>query len=60
MIASRPINAPSTANNGTYLGRSGKPAEVANLVLFLASDESDYITGQNYIIDGGRVLGPKL
>jgi 3-oxoacyl-[acyl-carrier protein] reductase len=35
------------------LGRWGKPEEVANLVLFLASDESDFITGQNIIIDGG-------
>ncbi|TNJ62883.1 hypothetical protein FE784_28540 [Paenibacillus hemerocallicola] len=29
------------------------------MVAFLASAEADYITGQNYIIDGGRWLGPK-
>jgi NAD(P)-dependent dehydrogenase (short-subunit alcohol dehydrogenase family) len=46
-------------NSGTYLGRNGKPEEIANLIAFLASDEADYITGQNYIIDGGRWLGPK-
>lgn len=40
----------------TYLRRSGKLEEFANLIFFLASDESDFITGQNYIIDGGRVL----
>lgn len=40
----------------TYLRRLGQPDDVANLVLFLASEESGFITGQNYIIDGGRVL----
>ncbi len=39
-------------------GRMGTPEEVANLVCFLASREADFITGQNYVIDGGRVLGP--
>ena len=43
----------------SFLGRLGKPEEFASLILFLASDESDFITGQNYIIDGGRVLSTK-
>lgn len=38
------------------LGRWGKPEDVANLVLFLASDESDFITGQNIVIDGGYTI----
>ncbi len=38
------------------LGRPGRPEEVAALIVFLASDESSFITGQLYIIDGGRVL----
>ncbi|MEK6568356.1 MAG: 3-oxoacyl-[acyl-carrier-protein] reductase [Candidatus Omnitrophota bacterium] len=38
------------------LSRLGKPEDVANLCLFLASSESDYITGQTIIIDGGMVM----
>ena len=37
----------------TKLYRIGMPSEVANLILFLASDYSDYITGQIIRIDGG-------
>jgi 3-oxoacyl-[acyl-carrier protein] reductase len=35
------------------LGKIGEPSDVANLVCFLSSDYNKYITGQNFIIDGG-------
>ncbi len=37
------------------LGRMGDPAEVAEVVLFLASDASTYVTGSTYYVDGGMV-----
>ena len=35
------------------IGRMGKPEEIASLALFLASDEAGFITGADYLIDGG-------
>src|SRR5699024_4569734 len=43
----------SQINALTPLGRLGKPEEVANAILFLASDEASFITGAELAIDGG-------
>ncbi|MDF2846214.1 MAG: family oxidoreductase [Oerskovia sp.] len=39
------------------LGRAAEPEEVSQLVLFLASDESSYSTGSEFIVDGGLIAG---
>jgi NAD(P)-dependent dehydrogenase (short-subunit alcohol dehydrogenase family) len=38
------------------LGRVGEPSEIADLVMFLASEKASWITGATYSIDGGRAL----
>jgi len=41
------------ASHGIPLGRSGTPEEIAQAVVFLASDDSRYITGTELFVDGG-------
>jgi len=40
------------------MGRVGEPRDIANMALFLASDESEWITGREFVVDGGFEAGP--
>lgn len=40
---------------GIPIGRPSKPAEIANLIAFLASDLAGTVTGTEYVIDGGTI-----
>ena len=42
---------------GTPLGRAGFPADIANAALWLASDESSFVTGHTLVVDGGLTAG---
>lgn len=44
----------------TPLGRAGLPTDIAELALFLVSDASSYITGGEFVIDGGQTAGTVL
>ncbi len=42
------------------LGRIGQPAEVARMALFLTAEDSSYVTGQRFVVDGGWLAGTRL
>jgi 3alpha(or 20beta)-hydroxysteroid dehydrogenase len=42
------------------LGRVGQAVEVARLALFLTGEDSSYITGQPFVIDGGWLAGVSI
>src|SRR5579862_2832888 len=52
-----PIDIDEYGRRGAPLGRVGKPQDIANGVLFLASDAANYITGTELVIDGGITGG---
>lgn len=51
------LTRPGMANMKTRLGRAAEPQEVVDLILYLCSDKAAFITGTNYLIDGGRGCG---
>ncbi len=44
------------AVNGSLVGRVGQPSEIAELLCFLVSDKASFITGQDFVADGGLLL----
>jgi 3-oxoacyl-[acyl-carrier protein] reductase len=38
------------------IGRAGRPEDIAQAVLYLASDDAAFITGTSLVVDGGRLL----
>ncbi len=51
------LTRPEMANMPTRLGRAAEPDEIVGLILYLCSDEASFITGANYLIDGGYCIG---
>jgi NAD(P)-dependent dehydrogenase (short-subunit alcohol dehydrogenase family) len=57
--ATAPIDPNEVARAGVPLGRAGRAQDIANGVLFLASDASSYMTGAEVVIDGGMTGGAR-
>lgn len=47
------------ANMATIMNRAAEPQEIVDLILYLASDKASFITGSNFLIDGGRAVMKK-
>ncbi len=48
------LTRPNMASMKTLLGRAADPQEIIDLILYIASDKGQFITGENIMIDGGR------
>ena len=56
-LVPRPDTSTDHIPKTNFLGRIADAETVANVIAFLVSDEAHFVVGQNYIVDGGRVLG---
>ncbi|MBC2595857.1 SDR family oxidoreductase [Ruficoccus amylovorans] len=56
-LVPRPDQDGEAMRKTNYLRRICSANDIANTVVFLLSSEADFITGQNYVVDGGRSLG---
>src|SRR5215470_15783712 len=57
---SDPAAVAQALDNAQAIPRVGRPEDIASMVLYLASDESKWVTGQAMIVDGGLTVGPNL
>jgi len=57
-LSTQPQEMKDSLKRTIYVGRLGQPEDIAGMAVFLASDEASFITGQNFIVDGGTTLGP--
>ena len=55
---SDPVAVAQLLDHVQTIPRVGRPQDIASMVLFLASDESEWVTGQAMIVDGGLSVGP--
>jgi 3-oxoacyl-[acyl-carrier protein] reductase len=53
------LTRPAMAKMKTALGRAAEPQEIVDMILYLCSDKAAFITGTNYLIDGGRSCGAR-
>jgi NAD(P)-dependent dehydrogenase (short-subunit alcohol dehydrogenase family) len=51
------LTRPAMAKMKTRLGRAAEPEEIVRLIMYLSSDDASFVTGVNYVIDGGRSIG---
>ncbi|MCC7495287.1 MAG: SDR family oxidoreductase [Fimbriimonadaceae bacterium] len=51
------LTRPEMANMTTRLGRAAAPDEIVTMIPYLCSDDDAFVTGQNFVIDGGRSVG---
>ena len=51
------MDADTLGAQASPMGRPGRPEEVADLIVFLASDKSSYINGQEHVVDGAMTAG---
>lgn len=50
------LTRPAMKNMDTLLGRAAEPQEIVDMIMYLASDKAAFITGTNYLVDGGRLI----
>ena len=59
-VADNPSNARKDALQRHPAGRMGQPTDIASMAVWLASNESEFVTGQCYVVDGGLTAASPL